>query len=205
MAAQRLRDQAAEAQQELREVCERLELPVPGPGGAQPTREDDLDAPEGERADGSQESSEPQGASGPQDTSDSPLPASTGQSASEESEAAVEPLGEEQEQALRSRLERLARRREQLGPVNPLAQDEYAEAVAHVEELEERRTDLETALRELRAVIRETDRQIHETFNETFSAAARNFEELVGDVFPGGSGRLRLVKDEQAPRARARR
>jgi chromosome segregation protein len=120
----------------------------------------------------------------------------------EEPEAeAFEPLGEEQEQALRSRLERLARRREQLGPVNPLAQDEYAEAVAHVEELEERRTDLETALRELRAVIRETDRQIHETFNETFSAAARNFEELVGDVFPGGSGRLSLVADEQAPRA----
>ncbi len=119
-----------------------------------------------------------------------------------ESEAeAVEPLGEEQEQALRARLERLARRREQLGPVNPLAQEEYAEAIAHVEELEERRTDLETALRELRAVIRETDRQIHETFNETFNAAARNFEELVGDVFPGGSGRLRLVKDEQAPRA----
>jgi chromosome segregation protein len=145
VAAQRLRDQAAEAQEELREVSERLEL-APG---------DDE----------------------------------------------VEPLGEEQEQALRSRLERLARRREQLGPVNPLAQDEYAEAVAHVEELEERRTDLETALRELRAVIRETDRQIHETFNETFSAAARNFEELVGDVFPGGSGRLRLVKDEQAPRA----
>jgi chromosome segregation protein len=114
---------------------------------------------------------------------------------------AVEPLGEEQEQALRARLERLARRREQLGPVNPLAGQEYAEAIAHVEELEERRTDLETALRELRAVIRETDRQIHETFNETFSAAARNFEELAGDVFPGGSGRLRLVKDEQVPRA----
>ena len=32
-----------------------------------------------------------------------------------------------------------ARRREQLGPVNPLAQDEYAEALAHVEELESQR------------------------------------------------------------------
>ena len=62
-----------------------------------------------------------------------------------------EPLGEEQEHALRARLERLVRRREQLGPVNPLAGQEYAEAIAHVEELEERRTDLETALRELRA------------------------------------------------------
>ncbi|HTD57734.1 MAG TPA: AAA family ATPase, partial [Solirubrobacteraceae bacterium] len=125
-----------------------------------------------------------------------------GQPGSQQSSEAdtVEPLGEEQEQALRARLERLARRREQLGPVNPLAGQEYAEALAHVEELEERRTDLETALRELKGVIRETDRQIHETFNETFNAAAQNFEELVGDVFPGGSGRLRLVKDEQAQR-----
>jgi chromosome segregation protein len=113
---------------------------------------------------------------------------------------AGEAIGEEEVRALLARVERLGRRREQLGPVNPLAQEEYAEAVAHVEELESRRTDLETALRELRTVIRDTDRQIQETFQETFAAAARNFEELVGDVFPGGSGRLRLVDDEQAPR-----
>jgi chromosome segregation protein len=111
-----------------------------------------------------------------------------------------EPLSEEEMQSLRARVERLTRRREQLGPVNPLAQEEYAEALAHAEELESQRTDLETALRELRGVIRETDRQIEETFEETFAAAARNFEELVGDVFPGGTGRLRLVADEQAPR-----
>jgi chromosome segregation protein len=109
-------------------------------------------------------------------------------------------LGEEEIDSLQSRVERLTRRREQLGPVNPLAKDEYAEALAYVEELERQRTDLETALRELRSVIRETDRQIQETFQETFDAAARNFEELVGDVFPGGSGRLRLVSDEQAQR-----
>jgi chromosome segregation protein len=66
--------------------------------------------------------------------------------------------------------------------------------------MEGRRADLETALRELRTVIRDTDRQIRETFEETFQAAARNFEELVGDVFPGGSGRLRLVRDEHSPR-----
>jgi chromosome segregation protein len=112
-----------------------------------------------------------------------------------------EALPEERKQELTARLERLARRREQLGPVNPLAQSEYADARAHVEELEEQRADLETALRELRAVIRETDRQIERTFEETFAAAARNFEELAGDVFPGGSGRLRLVREERAPRA----
>jgi chromosome segregation protein len=112
----------------------------------------------------------------------------------------VQPLEAEQAEALNARVERLRRRREQLGPVNPLAQEEYVEAVAHVEELEGRRVDLETALRELKAVIRETDKQIEETFAETFAAAARNFEELAGDVFPGGSGRLKLVRDEQAPR-----
>ena len=103
-------------------------------------------------------------------------------------------------QALTARLERLRRRREQLGPVNPLAQEEYAEALAHVEELEARRSDLETALRELRTLIRDTDRQIHETFRATFEAAARNFEELARDLFPGGGGQLRLVKDALAPR-----
>jgi chromosome segregation protein len=151
VAAQRLRDQAEEAELELRTVAERLGL-----------------VPES--------------------------PAQTPEFASSES------LDEDEVHALRTRVERLTRRREQLGPVNPLAKEEYAEALTHVEELESQRTDLETALRELRSVIRETDRQIEETFAETFAAAARNFEELVGDVFPGGSGRLRLVADEQAPR-----
>jgi chromosome segregation protein len=144
VAAQRLRDQAADAESELRTIREQLEL--------------------------------------------------------EEGEEEPEPLEEEQVRALTTRLERLRRRGEQLGPVNPLAKEEYAEALAHVEELEARRTDLETALRELRTVIRDTDRQIHATFHATFEAAARNFEELARDVFPGGGGRLRLVKDAQAIR-----
>ena len=117
-----------------------------------------------------------------------------------ESDEDPEPLDAEQVQALTARLERLRRRREQLGPVNPLAKEEYAEALAHVEELEARRSDLETALRELRTLIRDTDRQIHETFRATFEAAARNFEELARDLFPGGGGQLRLVKDALVPR-----
>ncbi|HEU0315882.1 MAG TPA: hypothetical protein VFR49_01055, partial [Solirubrobacteraceae bacterium] len=115
-------------------------------------------------------------------------------------EAGEEPIGEDQRTALRERIERLARRREQLGPVNPLAADEYREALERVEELEAQRTDLETALRELRLLIRDTDRQISESFDEAFTATARNFEELVGDVFPGGRGRLRLVREDAGPR-----
>jgi chromosome segregation protein len=162
VAAQRLRDQAADAEQELAALVERLAL----------------DPAELAGRDDGQDGSRPAGPTAEQGA-----------------------LTHEQVQALHARLERLARRGEQLGPVNPLAQRQYAEALAHVEEMEGRRADLETALRELRALIRDTDRQIQETFQETFEATARNFEELVGDVFPGGSGRLRVVRDEQAPRA----
>ena len=48
-----------------------------------------------------------------------------------------------------------------------------------------------------RDLIRDTDRQIRETFEETFEAAAANFQELVSRVFPGGSGRLRLVSESE--------
>ncbi|HWX73949.1 MAG TPA: hypothetical protein VNZ05_01495, partial [Solirubrobacteraceae bacterium] len=110
-------------------------------------------------------------------------------------------LEQGQLEAIEARVARLERRREQLGPVNPLAQEEYAAAVEHVEEMESRREDLETAMRELRAVISDADRAIQRNFNETFEAAARNFSELAGELFPGGAGSLRLVREEAAPRA----
>jgi len=113
-----------------------------------------------------------------------------------EAEPAEEPLDDEARDDLRARIERLARRREQLGPVNPLAKQEYEEAVAHVEELETQRRDLESALAELQGLIRDTDRRIRESFEETFEAAAKNFEDVVQHLFPGGRGRLRLVHPE---------
>ncbi len=177
VAAQRLRDQAGEATEELRGIAERLERPLPAL------------APAATDATGLGRGGEEHEQAG------------AGEAHRREEHAEPGPLSEVEAQALQARVERLTRRREQLGPVNPLAQEEYAQALAHVEELEGRRADLETALRELRSVIRDTDRQIAETFEQTFAAAARNFEELVGDVFPGGSGRLRLVRDEQTPRA----
>ena len=118
-----------------------------------------------------------------------------------DAEPAMEELDLERRASLGSRLERLERRREQLGPVNPLAQMEYAEALEHVEELERQRGDLESALRELQKLIRDTDRQIRETFERTFTAAAANFEELAARLFPGGSGRLVLLTERDGPAA----
>ncbi|HVS28875.1 MAG TPA: AAA family ATPase [Solirubrobacteraceae bacterium] len=118
-----------------------------------------------------------------------------------EAAPADQPLSEEERTAFDQRVARLARRREQLGPVNPLAKDEYADALARVEELELQRTDLEAAMRELQSLISETDRHIRETFESTLDAAARYFEEIVEQLFPGGRGRLRLVREDVRPRS----
>jgi len=117
-----------------------------------------------------------------------------------EADAAPEPLAAEERAALSVRIERLQRRREQLGPVNPLAKAEYDEAVAHVEELETQREDLDSAIRELQRVIKDTDQRIKQAFEETFAATASNFEDLVGQLFPGGRGSLRLVREDSGPR-----
>jgi chromosome segregation protein len=111
-------------------------------------------------------------------------------------EPAEEALEPERRLELEARIERLARRRESLGPVNPLAKQEYDEAIAHVEELEAQRADLEAALTELKGLIKDTDKRIRESFEQTFEAAAKNFEEVVQHLFPGGRGRLRLVHPE---------
>jgi chromosome segregation ATPase len=112
---------------------------------------------------------------------------------------ASEPLAEAERAEIDAKLERLARRRELLGPVNPLAEREYEEALAHVEELEANRSDLESALAELQKLIRETDRRIETAFEETCDAAQSNFEELVEHLFPGGRGRLRMVDGPKGP------
>jgi len=116
-----------------------------------------------------------------------------------EIEPASEALSPEERDQIERKLERLTRRREALGPVNPLAEQEYSEALAHVGELEEQRQDLESALAELQGLIRDTDRKIRAAFEETFEATERNFEELIEHLFPGGRGRLRLV-GEPGPR-----
>ena len=206
VAAQRLRDHTEEAALELRTVREQLESPAASEGAV----EGDVD-PNLEEATPAEDEGEVAVAVAGERGGDrgmaTDLRDGDGETMQDGHDAEAvagdddpEPLTEEQVQSLTARLERLRRRREQLGPVNPLAKEEYAEALAHVEELEARRSDLETALRELRTLIRDTDRQIHETFRTTFEAAARNFEELARDLFPGGGGQLRLVKDALAPR-----
>jgi chromosome segregation ATPase len=123
----------------------------------------------------------------------------------EEVPAAGTAMTDEERAEIDRRLERLERRRAQIGPVNPLAEREYEEASEHVEQLQAQREDTERAMRELESLIREIDEEIERAFEETFEATATNFEEMVEHLFPGGRGRLRRVslravrEDEQQP------
>ena len=111
----------------------------------------------------------------------------------EEVESAAQPLSDEERGDIDRRLERLERRRAQIGPVNPLAEREYEEAREHVESLQAQREDTERGMRELESLIRDIDREIERAFEQTFEATAKNFEEMVEHLFPGGRGRLRRV------------
>jgi chromosome segregation ATPase len=111
----------------------------------------------------------------------------------EEIGPAEAPLGEPEREEIDRRLERLERRRAQIGPVNPLAEREYEEARDHADDLRAQREDTERAMRELESLIAEIDREIDRAFEQTFEATAKNFEEMVEHLFPGGRGRLRRV------------
>ncbi|HET8955586.1 MAG TPA: AAA family ATPase [Solirubrobacterales bacterium] len=122
----------------------------------------------------------------------------------EEIPPAEEALTEEARAEIDRRLERLERRRAQIGPVNPLAEQEYDEAREHVEALQTQREDIERSMRELESLIRDIDEEIERAFEQTFEATAKNFEEMVEHLFPGGRGRLRRValrpvRDEERP------
>ncbi|HUC00571.1 MAG TPA: AAA family ATPase [Solirubrobacterales bacterium] len=122
----------------------------------------------------------------------------------EEIPAAEEALTDEERVEIDRQLERLDRRRSQIGPVNPLAEREYEEAREHVEALQTQREDTERAMRELESLIRDIDEEIERAFEQTFEATAKYFEEMVEHLFPGGRGRLRRVslrpvRDDERP------
>jgi chromosome segregation protein len=103
---------------------------------------------------------------------------------------------------LHARVERLDARRETLGKVNPLAQEEYEAEKERLEELSTQRQDLEASLAEVAKLRDELAETVQRRFAETFDAVASNFEEVAATLFPGGEGRLRLVEpDEELPDA----
>ena len=109
----------------------------------------------------------------------------------------LEPTPAAELEEAQSQIERMLRRREQIGPINPLAQEEYDEMLERQRFLSEQRQDLEKSMAELGSLIRELTERIESTFNATFEAVQKNFSEVVASLFPGGEGRLTNVEAEE--------
>ena len=91
------------------------------------------------------------------------------------------------------RVRELERELRLLGPINPLALEEFNELQQRHAFLEEQLDDVRSTRRELSRVIAAVDHEIQNVFAAAFADVSENFAELFGLLFPGGTGRLKLT------------
>jgi chromosome segregation protein len=95
-----------------------------------------------------------------------------------------------------ARVRELDRELRLLGPINPLALEEFTELQQRHGFLEEQLEDVRTTRRELNRVIKAVDEEIQTVFASAYADVAANFATLFDGLFPGGSGRLILTEPE---------
>ena len=92
-----------------------------------------------------------------------------------------------------ARVRELERELRIMGPINPLALQEFTELSERYSFLESQLEDVRRTRRELSKVIRAVDEEIVTVFSAAFADVSANFEVLFDTLFPGGTGRLRLT------------
>ena len=85
-----------------------------------------------------------------------------------------------------------------LGPINPLAADEFAELDERHTFLVDQLSDVESSRSELRKVIRALEDEIELRFREAFTEVAEAYQRYFTVLFPGGRGRIRLADPDDA-------
>ena len=91
------------------------------------------------------------------------------------------------------RVRELERELRLLGPINPLALEEFNELSQRHEFLEGQLEDVRSTRRELNRVIAAVDVEIQNVFASAFADVSSNFAQLFGALFPGGNGALKLT------------
>jgi chromosome segregation protein len=95
-----------------------------------------------------------------------------------------------------ARVRDLERELRLLGPINPLALEEFTELQERHRFLEEQLEDVRNTRRELARVIKAVDFEIQTVFASAFADVSVNFTSLFGMLFPGGAGKLVLTHPE---------
>jgi chromosome segregation protein len=80
-----------------------------------------------------------------------------------------------------------------MGPINPLALEEYDALLERHNFLQQQLEDVKNSRRELQRVIKAVDKEIVTVFSAAFDDVQENFEQLFTTLFPGGSGRIFLT------------
>jgi chromosome segregation protein len=92
-----------------------------------------------------------------------------------------------------ARLRELERELRLMGPVNPLALEEFAALQERHEFLQAQLDDVKGSRRELAKVIAAVDEEIVNVFAAAFADVSENYVALFETLFPGGQGRLKLT------------
>lgn len=95
-----------------------------------------------------------------------------------------------------ARVRDLERELRLMGPINPLALEEFNELQERHRFLEEQLEDVRSTRRELMRVIAAIDGEIQSVFASAFADVSGNFTQLFANLFPGGTGRLLLTNPD---------
>ena len=94
----------------------------------------------------------------------------------------------------KGRVRELERELKIMGPINPLALEEYEELNTRFEFLQTQLQDVRDSRRDLNKVIKAIDQEIVAVFTAAFADISTNFENLFSSLFPGGEGSLKLTE-----------
>ncbi len=95
-----------------------------------------------------------------------------------------------------SRVRDLERELRLMGPINPLALEEFTELQERHRFLEEQLEDVRNTRRDLMRVIKAVDLEIQTVFASAFADVSFHFTSLFATLFPGGVGRLVLTNPD---------
>lgn len=95
-----------------------------------------------------------------------------------------------------ARTRELERELRLMGPINPLALEEYEQLQERHEFLQGQLDDVKASRRELSKVIRAVDEEIVNVFAAAYADVSENFTKLFSTLFPGGQGSLKLTDPE---------
>ena len=95
-----------------------------------------------------------------------------------------------------ARVRDLERELRLMGPINPLALEEFNELQERHRFLEEQLEDVRNTRRDLMRVIKAVDLEIQTVFAAAFADVSSHFAQLFSTLFPGGTGKLILTNPD---------